>query len=235
VPWPTTDVIIPALNEERSLPLVLRDLPRDRIREVLIVDNGSTDDTAAVANRMGATVVHESRRGYGRACLTGIETLARRKPPPEVVVFLDADYSDHPDELVRVVRPIAEGQAEIVVGSRVLGQRAPGALLPQARFGNWLAARLIRWRYGLPVTDLGPFRAIRWETLVRLRMSDPDFGWTAEMQVKAARDGVRYREVPVSYRRRIGVSKITGTISGSVRAGWKILYTIYRFGKSGQS
>jgi len=235
VPWPTIDVIIPALNEEQSLPLVLRDLPRDRIREVLIVDNGSTDDTAAVANRMGATVVHESRRGYGRACLTGIETLARRKPPPEVVVFLDADYSDHPDELVRVVRPIAEGQAEIVVGSRVLGQRAPGALLPQARFGNWLAARLIRWRYGLPVTDLGPFRAIRWETLVRLRMSDPDFGWTAEMQVKAARDGVRYREVPVSYRRRIGVSKITGTISGSVRAGWKILYTIYRFGKSGQS
>jgi glycosyltransferase involved in cell wall biosynthesis len=235
VPWPTTDVIIPALNEERSLPLVLRDLPRDRIREVLIVDNGSTDDTAAVANRMGATVVHESRRGYGRACLTGIETLARRKPPPEVVVFLDADYSDHPDELVRVVQPIAEGQAEIVVGSRVLGQRTPGALLPQARFGNWLAARLIRWRYGLPVTDLGPFRAIRWETLVRLRMSDPDFGWTAEMQVKAARDGVRYLEVPVSYRRRIGVSKITGTISGSVRAGWKILYTIYRFGKSGQS
>ena len=235
MPWPTTDVIIPALNEERSLPLVLRDLPRDRIREVLIVDNGSTDDTAAVANRMGATVVHESRRGYGRACLTGIETLARRKPPPEVVVFLDADYSDHPDELVRVVRPIAEGQAELVVGSRVLGQRTPGALLPQARFGNWLAARLIRWRYGLPVTDLGPFRAIRWETLVRLRMSDTDFGWTAEMQVKAARDGVRYREVPVSYRRRIGVSKITGTISGSVRAGWKILYTIYRFGKSGQS
>lgn len=235
MPWPTTDVIIPALNEERSLPLVLRDLPRDRIREVLVIDNGSTDDTAAVANRMGATVVHESRRGYGRACLTGIETLARRKPPPEVVVFLDADYSDHPDELVRVVQPIAEGQAEIVVGSRVLGQRTPGALLPQARFGNWLAARLIRWRYGLPVTDLGPFRAIRWETLVRLRMSDPDFGWTAEMQVKAARDGVRYREVPVSYRRRIGVSKITGTISGSVRAGWKILYTIYRFGKSGQS
>ncbi len=228
MPWPTIDVIIPALNEEQSLPLVLRDLPRDRIREVLIVDNGSTDDTAAVANRMGATVVHESRRGYGRACLTGIETLARRKPPPEVVVFLDADYSDHPDELVRIVGPIAEGRADLVVGSRVLGKNEPRALLPQARLGNLLAAWLIRRRFGLPVTDLGPFRAIRWQTLLALRMSDPDFGWTVEMQVKAARNGVRYAEVPASYRRRIGVSKITGTLSGTVRAGWKILYTIYR-------
>ncbi len=226
--WPTTDVIIPALNEARSLPLVLRDLPADKVREVLVVDNGSSDDTAEVATRLGATLVSEPRRGYGRACLTGIETLARRDRPPDVVVFLDADYSDHPDELVRIVRPIAEGRADIVVGSRVLGEHEPGALLPQARFGNLLASWLIRRCYGLPVTDLGPFRAIRWATLLELRMNDPDFGWTVEMQVKAAKYGVRYAEVPASYRRRIGVSKISGTLSGTVRAGWKILYTIYR-------
>ena len=154
--------------------------------------------------------------------------------PPEVVVFLDADYSDHPDELELVVGPIAAGRCDFVVGSRTLGRREPGALLPQARFGNLLASWLIRRLYGLHVTDLGPFRAIRWPVLLELQMEDVDFGWTAEMQVKAARSAVRYEEVPVSYRRRVGSSKITGTVSGTLRAGWKILYTVLRFAGAGR-
>jgi len=226
--WPTTDVIIPALDEVASIPRVLRDIPRECVRRIVVVDNGSTDGTAAAARAHGATVVEEPRRGYGRACLTGIETLRACDVPPEVVVFLDADYSDHPDELVHVVQPIADGSADLVVGSRVRGRRQPGALLLQARFGNLLAAFLIRALYGMRVTDLGPFRAVRWQTLLELGMADLDFGWTAEMQVKAARSGVRYQEVPVSYRKRIGVSKITGTVSGTLRAGYKILYTVFR-------
>lgn len=226
--WPTVDVVIPALDERASIGRVLDDLPRRLLREVLVVDNGSSDGTAEVARARGASVVREPRRGYGRACLTGIEVLAGRLPPPEIVVFLDADHSDHPEELPQLVRPIAEGRADLVVGSRVLGARERGALLPQARVGNWIAARLIRRLYGLHITDLGPFRAVRWSTLCALRMSDPDFGWTAEMQVRAARAGVRYCEVPASYRRRVGASKISGTLSGSLRAGWKILWTVFR-------
>jgi len=228
-PWPVTDVIIPALDERESLPLVLAALPRERLREIVVVDNGSTDGTAEVARESGATVVDEPRKGYGQACLTGMATLAKRPIPPDVVVFLDADYSDHPDELPHLVEPIAGGRADFVVGSRALGEHERGALLPQARVGNFLASLLIRLLYGLRVTDLGPFRAIRWSTLRALEMKDRNFGWTAEMQVKAARRDIRYLEVPVSYRRRIGVSKITGTLSGSVRAAWKILYTVVRY------
>jgi glycosyltransferase involved in cell wall biosynthesis len=226
--WPVVDVVIPALNERESLPLVLAALPTARCRTVCVVDNGSTDGTGAVARKAGATVVEEPRRGYGRACQAGIVALGRQPVPPDVVVFLDADFSDRPEELVQLVRPIVAEEADLVVGSRTLGRAEPRALLPQARFGNWLAAVLIRRLYGLRVTDLGPFRAIRWDTLRQLGMRDRDFGWTVEMQVRAARAGMRYAEVPVSYRRRIGVSKITGTLSGSVRAGWKILYTIFR-------
>jgi glycosyltransferase involved in cell wall biosynthesis len=220
------DVVIPALDERDSLPLVLRDLPRDRVRTVVVVDNGSRDGTGAVAAGLGAIVVHEPRRGYGRACLTGLAHLA--PCPPDVVAFLDADYSDHPDELLRLLAPLEAGRADLVIGSRVLGTRERGALLPQARAGNLVAAFLIRALYGMPVTDLGPFRAIRWESLASLAMADPDFGWTAEMQVKAARRGLRTVEVPVSYRRRVGVSKITGTVGGTLRAGWKILYIVLR-------
>jgi glycosyltransferase involved in cell wall biosynthesis len=224
---PTIDVVIPALDEERSLPRVLADLPRDRLRRIVVVDNGSSDTTAERAREAGANVVTEPRRGYGSACLAGLDRV-RRDPagPPDVVVFLDADYSDRPDELPTVVAPILEGRADLVIGSRTLGAREPGALLPQARFGNALATGMIRLLYGVRFTDLGPFRAVRWGALERLAMQDRDFGWTVEMQVKAARLGIPTAEVPVSYRCRIGTSKITGTIAGSVRAGWKILFTI---------
>ena len=217
-------VIIPALNEERSLPLVLAGLPRERIHEIVVVDNGSTDNTAQVARDGGARVVQEPRRGYGSACLAGIAAL----DDPGIVVFLDADHSDDPADFPSVVSPILEDRADLVIGSRVLGEREKGALLPQALFGNWLATRLIHWIWGPRFTDLGPFRAIRADALRRLDMQDRDFGWTVEMQIKAARHGLRCVEVPVSYRRRVGRSKITGTIGGSVRAAHKILFTIFR-------
>ncbi|HEY0511503.1 MAG TPA: glycosyltransferase family 2 protein [Thermoanaerobaculia bacterium] len=221
------DVVIPALDEEASLPLVLTDLPRNLVRRIVVADNGSADGTARVAREGGAEVVAAARRGYGSACLAGLDHL-RRSGPPEIVVFLDADYSDHPDELPRLVAPLLAGDADLVIGSRTLGRRERGALLPQARAGNLVACLLIRLFYGHRFTDLGPFRAIRWEALERLGMADPDFGWTAEMQVKAVRHGLRCAEVPVSYRRRVGVSKITGTVSGTLRAGYKILWTVAR-------
>jgi len=223
----TIDVVIPALNEEASLPLVLADLPRPPVRRIVVADNGSADGTARLAREGGAEVVQAPRRGYGSACLAGLDHL-RRTGPPDVVVFVDADYSDHPDELTRLVAPILAGEADLVIGSRALGQRERGALLPQARAGNLVACFLIRLFYGHRFTDLGPFRAIRWDALERLEMSDPNFGWTAEMQVKAVRRGLRSTEVPVSYRRRVGVSKITGTVSGTLRAGYKILWTVAR-------
>ena len=221
------DVVIPALNEEASLPLVLAALPHPPVRRVVVADNGSSDGTARVAREGGAEVVAAPRRGYGSACLAGLDHL-RRTGPPEIVVFVDADYSDHPEELPLLIAPILAGEADLVIGSRVLGKRERGALLPQARAGNLVACRLIRLLYGQRFTDLGPFRAVRWEALERLGMADPDFGWTAEMQVKAARKGLRCAEVPVSYRRRVGVSKITGTVSGTLRAGYKILWTVAR-------
>lgn len=221
------DIVIPALNEERSLPRVLSGLPRPPVRRIVVADNGSTDGTARVAREGGAEVVPASRRGYGSACLAGLDHL-RRTGPPDVVVFVDADWSDHPEELPGLIAPILAGEADLVIGSRILGRREPGALLPQARAGNLVACAMIRLLYGHRFTDLGPFRAIRWEALERLEMCDPNFGWTAEMQVKALRHGLRCVEVPVSYRRRVGVSKITGTVSGTVRAGYKILWTVLR-------
>lgn len=222
------DVVIPAFDEEASIGLVLDSIPRPPVRRVVVADNNSTDATAAVARDRGAIVVSASRQGYGSACLAGMGYL-RRSDSPEIVVFLDADYSDHPEELPRLVEPIVDDRADLVIGSRVLGDREPGALLPQARAGNLVACLLMRLLYGHRFTDLGPFRAVRWTTLEALEMEDPDFGWTAEMQVKALKRGVRVKEVPVSYRKRVGVSKITGTLRGTLRAGYKILWTIVRY------
>ena len=220
----TVDAVIPALNEAESIALVLGSLPPGLIRRVVVCDNGSSDGTRAAAEGAGAIVVREPRRGYGAACLKALELVAA--DPPDAVLFLDADLSDDPAEAADILAPIAAGRADLVIGSRVLGAREPGALTPQARFGNWLATRLLRSLYGVRWTDLGPFRAIRWDAFVSLRMQDPDFGWTVEMQVKAARAGLRGMELPVRYRRRIGRSKISGTLVGSVRAGAKILGTI---------
>lgn len=224
------DVVIPAYNEEDSIGLVLADLPCDLVRRVVVADNNSRDATAARAREAGAEVVPAPVQGYGSACLAALDYV-RRTGPPDIVVFLDADYSDHPDEMPRLVEPIVHNEADLVIGSRALGNAEPGALLPQARWGNRFACLLIRLLYGHRYTDLGPFRAVSWRALASLGMRDPNFGWTAEMQVKALRRGLRVAEAPVSYRRRTGVSKITGTISGTVRAGWKIIATVLRYSR----
>ncbi len=231
-----TLVLIPAFNEARAIGRVVGDLPRGLVAEVVVVNNASTDETEANARAAGATVLREDRRGYGRACLRGLAYVAQEAAQgraPDVVVFLDGDYSDHPDELPRLLAPIRAGTADLVIGSRILGRRRgmvePGALLPQALWGNRLACALIRWRWGVRFTDLGPFRAVRYPALVALEMEDTTYGWTVEMQVKAARAGLRCAEVPVSYRRRVGVSTITGTVSGTARASAKILWTIGRY------
>ncbi len=219
-------VVIPALNEERSLPHVLAALPQ--VDQVVVVDNGSSDRTAELARDAGATVRFQPRRGYGSAVALGIAHLRGR--PPDVVVILDADFSDDPAEMPRLLEPIERDEADLVIGSRTLGRLEPGALLPQQRFGNWLATALIARRYGHRFTDLGPFRAIRYPALLALELTDPDFGWNVEMQLRALQQGLRIQEVPVSYRKRIGVSKISGTVMGTARAGVKILQTVYRLG-----
>jgi len=220
-------VVIPAHNEEASLPRVLDAIPTGLVEEVVVVDNASTDGTAAVARSRGATLVEERRRGYGAACQAGIDYLRRKRP--DAVVFLDADFSDDPGEMAGLLAPLARGECDLVIGSRTLGRRERGALRPQAIAGNWLATRLIRILYGSRFTDLVPFRAIRFERLCALGMQDRGSGWTVEMQVKAAKEGMRTAEIPVSYRRRReGASKVTGSLAGSFRAGVAILRTILR-------
>lgn len=224
-------VIIPVYNEESSLPYVLSDLPP--VGRVLVVDNGSSDGSSDTAIRHGALVTQEPRRGYGSACLKGIQILSYFEKTdhetPEVVVFIDGDYSDYPEELICLVKPIFEGRADFVLGSRLLGEREKGAMPFQSRWGNRLACFLMWLFWGTRYTDLGPFRAISWKALQQLNMQDLNFGWTVEMQIKASIHRLRVEELPVRYRRRIGVSKISGTISGTFKAGYKILYTIAKY------
>lgn len=228
---PLIDVIIPAYNEEQSIGLVLAEIPKGLAREVIVVDNNSTDQTGAVAQAAGATVLRETRPGYGHACLAGMAQCFARPAAeqPDIIVFVDGDHSDYPEEMPLLLEPILRGEADMVIGSRALGQREDGSMLPQQIFGNWLATTLLKRLYGAQFTDLGPFRAIRATALQRIGMQDTTYGWTVEMQLKAAKLKLRSTEVPVRYRRRIGVSKVSGTVRGTLGAGYKILWTIFRY------
>ncbi len=222
-----TIVIIPAFNEEGAIAQVVHAIPSDCVSEIVVVDNGSTDATAAQARGAGATVLSELERGYGAACLCGIAYAMEKSPA--IIAFLDGDYSDCPEELPSLLHPIVHDNIDLVIGSRMLGQREPGAMLPQAMFGNWLATTLIRVLWGARFTDLGPFRAIRTSSLMALQMNDRTFGWTVEMQVKAAKQKLRCREIPVRYRKRAaGSSKVTGSFTGTMKASYKILFTIFK-------
>ena len=218
-------VIIPTRNEASAISRVLADLPADLVTEVLVVDSNSTDGTPEIAAEMGARVVHEPQRGYGRACLKGLAIA----DAPDVVVFLDGDYSDRPAELPLLLAPIAEGRADITLGSRLGKQRIVGALPWHAVFGNWLAASLIKLLYGVRISDLGPFRAARAEVLRELTLEEATYGWAVEMILKGALKGFRIVEVPVSYYPRIGKSKISGTVRGTLGAAWFILSRIVRY------
>lgn len=223
------DVVIPAYNEADAVGKVIGDIPKGIVRHVVVANNASTDTTRQVAEAAGAIVVDQPERGYGNACLKAMAQVASHYPPPDIVVFLDADHSDHPEQLPDVVAPILRGEADMVIGSRALGDREAGSMMPQQVFGNWLATSLMRWMYGIRYTDLGPFRAIRWDALLRLNMQDRTYGWTVEMQLKAAKHQLRCVEVPVDYRKRIGVSKVSGTVKGTVMAGYKIITTILKY------
>ncbi len=226
---PPIDLIIPAFNEALSIGKVIRAIPRDAIRHIIVCDNESTDATALEAEKAGATVVYAPGRGYGSACLAGMEHIRKiaTHDPPLAVVFMDGDFSDFPEEIPLLTNAIAKG-TDLVIGSRVSGQSEAGSLTVPQRFGNWLATRLISIFWGFSYTDLGPFRAIRWDKLEMLDMQDRTYGWTVEMQIKALKHNLVCAEVPVSYRKRIGVSKISGTISGTIKAGYKILRTIFK-------
>ena len=207
----------------------MNDIPKHLVRDIIVCNNGSSDQTAQVAAAAGATVVNQPKKGYGNACLKGMEYVAQKTIKPDIIVFLDADYSDHPEEMPLIIAPITEGVADLVIGSRALGARESGSMTPQQVFGNWLATRLIQLFFNTSFTDLGPFRAIRYDKLLDINMIDKNFGWTVEMQVKAAKRKLRCVEIPITYRRRIGVSKVSGTVKGTVLAGYKIILTIFRY------
>ena len=225
---PVIDIIIPAYNEENSVGKVVKDIPKDMVRNIIVANNNSTDKTASCAEEAGAIVVDQPISGYGNACLKGMEYVANQDVKPDIIVFLDGDYSDYPEEMRELVKPIVEGGVDLVIGSRASGEMQKGAMMPQQIFGNWLATCLIKLIYGYEFTDLGPFRAIRYDKLLQIDMKDKTFGWTVEMQVKAAKTKLKCVEVPVKYRVRIGVSKVSGTIKGTILAGHKILWTIFK-------
>ena len=222
------DVIIPAYNEELSIAKVIRDIPNDLVRNIIVCNNNSSDATAVVASTAGAIVADEPSPGYGNAYLRGmayIEALPSNEKP-DILVFMDGDYSDYGEEMYELVKPILDDGMEMVIGSRALGRRERGSMTTPQVFGNWLSTTLIRWLYGYRFTDLGPYRAIRYPSLLALKMADRNFGWTVEMQVKAAKHKLKTTEIAVNYRKRIGTSKVSGTIKGSISAGYKILWTI---------
>ena len=208
---------------------MLKDIPKGLVREVIVCNNASTDRTGEVAAEEGAKVVFQPKKGYGNACLKGMEHIAQKAIPPDIVVFLDADYSDHPEEMLLLISQITEGRYDLVIGSRALGIREKGSMTPQQVFGNWLATYLIQLFFNYKFTDLGPFRAIRYDKLLEIKMIDRNYGWTVEMQIKAAKMKMRCTEVAVTYRKRIGVSKVSGTVKGTIMAGYKIILTIFKY------
>ena len=221
-------VIIPAYNEQDSIANVVNDIP-EIVNEIIVINNNSTDNTAMNAKNAGATVLYESRKGYGYACLKGLDYIENQKTKPEIVVFLDGDYSDYPAQLTELISPIITKNIDFVLGARVKEQRELGAMTPQQIFGNWLATSLMKLFFGANFTDLGPFRAIKYEKLIALKMEDKTYGWTVEMQLKALKQQLTYLEIPVRYRNRIGVSKVSGTIKGTIFAGIKILTWIFKY------
>ncbi|MBO3115691.1 glycosyltransferase family 2 protein [Winogradskyella sp. DF17] len=225
---PNIKVIIPAYNEEGSIGLVIRDIP-DLVNEIIVVSNNSTDHTEKVASEAGATVLTESRKGYGYACLKAMEYISKQNEQTDIIVFLDGDYSDYPEELTKIVEPIIKEDIDFVVGARVKSFREPGSMTFPQIFGNWLSTSLMRLFFRSKFTDLGPFRAIKYNKLLSLNMEDKTYGWTVEMQLKALKQKLSYREIPVQYRNRIGVSKVSGTVKGAIFAGIKILGWILKY------
>jgi glycosyltransferase involved in cell wall biosynthesis len=226
---PSIAVIIPAHNEEHSIGKVINDIPKKLIDTVIVCSNNSVDNTVKEAKKAGAIVLEESRKGYGWACMKGINYAKALPNPPDVIVFMDGDYSDYPQELPNVVKPIIDRNIDLVIGSRAKGQKETGSMTFPQRFGNWLSTRLMRLFYGVTFSDLGPFRAIKLNQLLALNMQEMTFGWTVEMQIKVAKHKMAYEEVPVNYRVRIGESKVSGTIKGAVMAGVKILWCIAKY------
>ena len=221
-------VIIPAYNEADSIPHVIKDIP-DIVDEIIVVSNNSTDDTEANAKNAGATVLVEKRKGYGYACLKGMDYISEQIKKPYIVVFLDGDYSDYPEELTKIVKPIIEKDIDFVIGSRVKELREVGSMTVPQIFGNWLATSLMKLFFRSTFTDLGPFRAIKYDKLIALQMEDKTYGWTVEMQLKVLKKKYSYTEIPVNYRNRIGVSKVSGTVKGAIFAGIKILTWIFKY------
>jgi glycosyltransferase involved in cell wall biosynthesis len=223
------DVVIPAFNEENAIGNVLRDIPKSLVREIIVIDNNSSDRTQEEARIGGATVLEQTIQGYGAACQKGLQYIAEKVEKPDIIVFLDADYSDFPEEMIDLIKPIQIQNMDMVIGSRSLGDSERGSMTPQQVFGNWLATKMLKWIYGYTFSDLGPFRAIRYDRLLEINMQDMNYGWTVEMQIKAAKLKMNCTEIPVKYRVRIGESKVSGTVKGTIGAGYKIITTLLKY------